>query len=175
MAVFTLDGCTPALSGDCYVAPGAAVVGSVTIGGGSSVWFGAVIRGDSDAITIGAGSNIQDGSVLHTDPGFALSIGDGVTVGHQCMLHGCAIGNGSLIGIHSTVLNGATIGRDCLIGAHSLVPEGRAIPDRALAFGAPAKVVRSLSDKEVAALRANAEVYVRRARQYREQLREVRR
>ncbi|MCY4244538.1 MAG: gamma carbonic anhydrase family protein [Gammaproteobacteria bacterium] len=175
MAVFTLDGCTPALSGDCYVAPGAAVVGSVTIGGGSSVWFGAVIRGDSDAITIGAGSNIQDGSVLHTDPGFALSIGDGVTVGHQCMLHGCAIGSGSLIGIHSTVLNGATIGRDCLIGAHSLVPEGRAIPDRALAFGAPAKVVRSLSDKEVAALRANAEVYVRRARQYREQLREVQR
>ncbi len=149
-----------------FIAPTAAVVGSVVLETASSVWFGTVVRGDNELITIGARSNVQDGSVLHTDPGFPLVIGADVTVGHQVMLHGCTIGDGSLIGIQAIVMNGAVIGRECIVGAGALVPEGRAIPDRSLVIGSPGRVVRTLTDEEVARIRGGADVYVRKAQWY---------
>jgi carbonic anhydrase/acetyltransferase-like protein (isoleucine patch superfamily) len=162
----------PELRGDGhYIAPTGIVVGSVVLEAESSVWFGAVVRGDNEPITIGARSNIQDGAVLHTDPGFPLVIGAGVTVGHQAMLHGCSIGEGSLVGIQAIVMNGVVIGRECIVGAGALVPEGRTIPDRSLVIGSPGKVVRSLTDEEVARLREAADVYVSKARWYRDELR----
>jgi carbonic anhydrase/acetyltransferase-like protein (isoleucine patch superfamily) len=136
----------------------------------SSVWFNTVIRGDNDVITIGARSNIQDGSVLHTDEGIALTLGTEVSVGHQAMLHGCTIGDGSLIGIKALILNHAVVGRECLIGANALVTEGKSIPDRSLVLGSPGKVVRTLTDEEVAGLRAIAAHYVENARRYLEEL-----
>ncbi|MEO8345944.1 MAG: gamma carbonic anhydrase family protein [Betaproteobacteria bacterium] len=154
-----------------FVAPDATLVGNVVLEHQVSVWFQAVIRGDNDRIHIGAGSNIQDGSVLHTDAGIPLTVGNAVTVGHQVMLHGCTIGEGSLIGIKAVVLNGAVVGRECLIGACSLIPEGKVIPDRSLVMGTPGKVVRTLTDVEVAELRAIAEGYVVNARRYRALLR----
>jgi carbonic anhydrase/acetyltransferase-like protein (isoleucine patch superfamily) len=150
-----------------FVAPTAAVIGSVVLESQSSVWFGAVVRGDNEAITIGARSNVQDGSVLHTDPGYPLAIGPGVTIGHQVMLHGCTIGAGSLVGIQAIVLNGATVGRECIVGAGALIPEGRIVPDRSLVVGSPARVVREVTDDEVARIREGVDVYVRKARWYR--------
>ena len=149
-----------------FVAANATVVGSVVLEDQASVWFQTVIRGDNDLITIGARSNVQDGSVLHTDAGIALSIGSEVSVGHQAMLHGCTIGDGSLIGIKALILNHAVIGRECLIGANALVTEGKTIPDRSLVLGSPGKVVRTLSADEVAQLRAIAAHYVDNARRY---------
>jgi carbonic anhydrase/acetyltransferase-like protein (isoleucine patch superfamily) len=152
MGLFSLDGrevVTPA-SGNYWVAPNATVVGNIVLEENSSVWFGAVLRGDNDTITVGEGSNIQDGSVLHTDPGFPLTIGKNCTVGHMVMLHGCTIKDRSLIGIGSTILNGAVIGEETLIGAHALIPEGKVIPPRSLVLGAPGKVVRELSDDDIA-------------------------
>ena len=128
----------------CYIAPGAVVIGDVRFGDRCSVWFNAVIRGDNDSIVIGDGSNVQDGSVLHVDEGFPLSIGRNVTIGHKAMLHGCTIGEGSLIGMGATILNGAVIGKGCLIGAGALITEGKVIPDASLVMGAPGKVVRML-------------------------------
>lgn len=152
--------------GDFWVAPNATVVGSVILEHNASVWFDAVIRGDNDLITIGEGSNVQDHSVLHTDEGVKLTVGRNVTIGHHVMLHGCEIGEGSLIGIKSTILNHAKIGRNCLIGAHALVTEGKEIPDRSLVVGAPGKVVRQLTEDEVAHLLWNAAHYVQNFKRY---------
>jgi carbonic anhydrase/acetyltransferase-like protein (isoleucine patch superfamily) len=146
------------------------VIGDVILGDEASIWWNAVVRGDNDTITIGAGTNIQDGSVLHADEGVPLMLGDRVTVGHLVMLHGCTIGEESLIGIKSVILNRAVVGRHCIIGANSLIPEGKVIPDRSLVMGSPGKVVRQLSDEEVAKLRLAAQGYVDNARRYRAEL-----
>lgn len=153
-----------------YVAPNATVVGRVVLASEVSVWFNAVIRGDNDIIAIGERTNIQDGAVLHTDEDIPLRIGPSVSVGHMAMLHGCTIGEGSLIGIKAIVLNHAEIGRDCLIGANALVTEGKRIPDRSLVIGSPGRVVRLLSDDEVANNRWIADHYVERAQRYRAEL-----
>jgi carbonic anhydrase/acetyltransferase-like protein (isoleucine patch superfamily) len=149
-----------------YIAPNAVVIGTVILEDEASVWFNTVVRGDNDVITIGARTNIQDGSVLHADAGVPLAIGPQVSVGHQATLHGCTVGEGSLIGIKAVVLNGAVIGRDCLIGANALVPEGKIIPDRSLVVGSPGRVVRAVTDDEAATMRCNADRYVRHARRY---------
>ncbi len=167
MATYSLCNRQPVLGHEAWVAPNATVIGDVRLGDNASIWWNAVARGDNDTITIGAGSNIQDGSVLHVDAGVPLSIGDNVTVGHQVMLHGCTIGDESLIGIKSVILNKAVIGRHCIIGANSLIPEGKVIPERSLVMGSPGKVVRQLSDEEVARLLLAAQGYVENARRYR--------
>lgn len=149
-----------------FIAANAAVIGSVVIENNASIWFGVVIRGDNDLITIGENSNIQDGSVLHTDPGLPLVVGRNVTVGHMAMLHGCTIGDGSLVGIGAVILNGARIGRHCLIGAGALVTEGKVIPDGTLVLGSPGKVVRNLTSDEIAGLKQPAEHYVEKIPRY---------
>lgn len=169
--IYALDGKRPTFAGGGHwIAPNAHVIGDVTLGDEASVWFGTVIRGDVDRIVIGERTNIQDQSVLHTDDGIRLSIGDGVTVGHQAMLHGCTIGDGSLIGIGATVLNHAVVGRQSLVGAHALVTEGKQFPDGVLIMGAPARVVRELDDDEKRALAASAAHYVANAQRFREGL-----
>jgi carbonic anhydrase/acetyltransferase-like protein (isoleucine patch superfamily) len=170
MPVYRLADRTPQLHADTYVAPGAHVIGSVRMDAGASVWFGVVIRGDNETIHIGEGSNIQENSVLHTDLGFPLLIGKNVTVGHQAMLHGCTIGDGSLIGIQAVVLNGARIGKNCLIGAGAIVTEGKEIPDNSLVLGAPGKVVRQLTDEDAQRMQKGAQFYVHNARLYASQL-----
>ncbi len=156
--------------GNAWVAPNATVIGSVVLEEDSSVWFNAVIRGDNDLITIGERSNVQDGSVLHTDENVRLTLGRDVTIGHMVLLHGCTVGDGTLVGIKATVLNHARIGRNCLIGAHALITEGKEIPDRSLVMGVPGKVVRELTDEEVARVMANADHYVRKIAAYRDGL-----
>jgi carbonic anhydrase/acetyltransferase-like protein (isoleucine patch superfamily) len=170
MAVYRLAEHRPLIAETAWIAPGAHVLGRVELADGASVWFGAVLRGDNEPIRIGAGSNVQENSVLHTDPGHPLVVGNGVTIGHQVMLHGCTIGDASLVGIQAVVLNGARIGRECLIGAGALVPEGREIPDRSLVIGTPGKVVRQLTDEEVAGIRASADRYRERAAMFRQKL-----
>ena len=171
MALYELIGRKPVIrSNDCYIAPNAMVIGSVAIGHQASVWFNVVARGDDEQITIGERSNVQDGSVLHADPGYPLTLGRNVTIGHMVMLHGCTIGDGTLIGIGAIILNGARIGAGSLVGAGALVPEGKEIPDGVLAIGSPAKVIRQLSPEESLNLAHIAEVYVRRARRYRDEL-----
>jgi carbonic anhydrase/acetyltransferase-like protein (isoleucine patch superfamily) len=139
----------------------------------SSVWFGAVIRGDNDLIEIGARTNIQDNSVLHTDPGIPLIIGDGVIVGHQVMLHGCKIGENTLIGIGATILNGAEIGKNCIIGAHSLITEGKVIPDGSMVVGSPGRIIKSLTEQHFQMLRINSEVYVANAKRFNQNLKKI--
>lgn len=151
-----------------FIAHNATLIGAVVLESESSVWFNVVIRGDNDVITIGERSNIQDGAVLHTDEGFPLSIGPAVTVGHLAMLHGCTIGEGSLVGLKAVVLNGAVVGRECLIGAGALIPEGKVIPERSLVVGTPGRILRTLSDDEVARIRHGADHYVENARRYRQ-------
>jgi carbonic anhydrase/acetyltransferase-like protein (isoleucine patch superfamily) len=153
-----------------FIAPNATIVGSVRIRAGVSIWYNAVLRGDNDWIDVGENSNIQDGSILHTDPGIALKVGSNVTVGHRVMLHGCEIGDGSLIGIGSTVLNKARIGRQCLVGAHSLVTEGQSFPDGVLIVGSPARVVRELDDTERDLLLRSADIYVANGRRFANEL-----
>ena len=167
MAIYTLGERQPSLGRDAWVAPNATLIGDVRLGDHASIWWNAVLRGDNDTITIGAESNIQDGSVLHVDAGVPLTLGVRVTVGHLVMLHGCSIGDESLIGIKSVILNKAQIGRHCIIGANSLIPEGKVIPERSLVMGSPGKVVRQLSDEEVARLQLAAQGYVENARRYR--------
>lgn len=164
MAVYRYAEQVPNIAGGVYVAETADVIGRVTLKHDASVWYQAVLRGDTDHLEVGEGSNIQDGAVLHADPGFPLMVGEGVTVGHQAMLHGCTIGDGSLIGIQAVILNGAVIGQNCLVAAGALVKEGASFPDNSLIVGAPAKVVRELSDEAVESLRKNATGYVERAR-----------
>ena len=161
---------TPKMNGDCWIADSAMVLGSVVLENEASVWFNAVLRGDNDVITVGEGSNIQDGSVLHTDPGMPLTIGRGVTVGHKVMLHGCTIGDNSLIGINAVVLNGAKIGKNCLIGANALIPEGKEIPDGSLVMGSPGKIVRELNDAAINGLAMSAAGYVRNFKRFRKDL-----
>jgi carbonic anhydrase/acetyltransferase-like protein (isoleucine patch superfamily) len=156
--------------GGHYIAPNATLIGDIILEDRASVWFNVVIRGDNDTITIGAGSNIQDGSVLHTDAGVKLTLGPSVSVGHLVMLHGCTIGQGSLIGIKAVILNHAVIGRECLIGANTLVAEHKVIPDRSLVLGSPGKVVRTLGDEEVAGLYRIASHYVENGERYRRDL-----
>jgi carbonic anhydrase/acetyltransferase-like protein (isoleucine patch superfamily) len=168
--IYSLGNRRVVTKGDFWIADSASVIGSVVIENNVSVWFNAVVRGDNDVVSLGEGSNVQDGCVLHTDEGVRLTIGRNVTVGHQVMLHGCTIGDGSLVGIKATVLNNAKIGRHCLIGAHALITEGKEIPDRSLVVGAPGKVVRQLTDEEVSYLEWNAEHYRQNMQRYRQQL-----
>ena len=175
MAIYEIDGTRPTLpdSGDYWVAENAQVMGNVILKENASVWYGAVLRGDNDPITIGENSNIQDGSVLHTDVGCPLTIGKDVTVGHMVMLHGCTIGDETLIGIGSTILNTATIGKNCIIGAHALIPEGKVIPDNSLVMGAPGKVVREISDHQVQVIRMSAVHYVENWKRHRAGLKRI--
>jgi carbonic anhydrase/acetyltransferase-like protein (isoleucine patch superfamily) len=166
--IFELNGKKPEFLGDHWIAESAVVIGDVILGNQVSIWFNAVLRGDNDPITIGGSSNIQDGSVLHTDLGCPLTIEEGVTVGHKVMLHGCFIGENSLIGINSIVLNGARVGKNCLIGANSLIPEGKEIPDGSLVMGSPAKVIRQLDERSIAALRLSSENYIANYKRFRE-------
>ena len=154
------------IDGEYWIAPTATVLGNVIMQKNASVWFGAVVRGDNEPITIGENSNVQDNSVLHTDIGFPLTIGAGVTVGHLVMLHGCTIGDGSLIGIGAIVLNGARIGRNCLIGAGALITEGKEIPDNSMVVGSPGKVIRTLSEDQLAGIAAGAAHYVENWKRY---------
>jgi carbonic anhydrase/acetyltransferase-like protein (isoleucine patch superfamily) len=156
--------------GDYFIADSAVVLGSVLLKHNASVWFNAVIRGDNELIVIGENSNVQDGSVLHTDPGVQLIIGDNVTVGHKVMLHGCTIGDNSLIGINSVVLNGARIGKNCLIGANTLITEGKEIPDNSMVLGSPGKVVRELSEQQRQVLQFSAASYVRNFKHFKANL-----
>ena len=167
MAIYRLGEDEPHLAAGAWVADSATVIGRVRLGIDASVWYGAIVRGDNDLVAIGARSNIQDGSVLHTDHGIPMLIGDDVTVGHQVMLHGCTVGDGSLIGIQSVVLNGARIGRNCLVGAKSLVTEGKEFPDGALIMGSPAKVVRMLTPEQFQRLAQGASHYVHQAARHR--------
>ena len=155
------------LSDDIFVAPNASVIGSVILHAGVSVWFNAVIRADNDRIEIGEQTNVQDGSVIHTDPGLAVVLGKGVTIGHKVMLHGCEVGDGSLIGMNSVVLNGAKIGKNVLVGANTLIPEGREIPDGVMVLGSPGRVIRALTDDERTKLAWPARVYVDKIARYR--------
>jgi carbonic anhydrase/acetyltransferase-like protein (isoleucine patch superfamily) len=173
MAVYQLDDDTPDIAPDAWVADSAEVIGRVVLGPQASVWYGAVLRGDNARITIGRASNVQDGSVLHTDDGKPLVIGEGVTIGHQVMLHGCTIGDGSLIGIQSVILNGARIGKNSIVGACSLVTEGKEFPDGALIVGSPAKVVRMLTPEQIEALAASAAHYVHNAERHRTRLKKI--
>ncbi|PKF71273.1 gamma carbonic anhydrase family protein [Pseudomonas fluvialis] len=155
-----------------WVAPNAVLVGKVRLQAGASVWFNAVLRGDNELIDIGEHSNVQDGAVMHTDMGFPLTLGKGVTVGHNAMLHGCSVGDYSLIGINAVILNGARIGRNCIIGANALIAEGKVIPDGSLVMGSPGKVVRELSDQQKKLLEASAAHYVHNAQRYARELEE---
>ncbi len=166
MAVYKLDDNTPEIPASAWVAETADVIGAVVLGEDASVWFGTVVRGDTETIRIGRASNIQDNSVLHADHGMPLTIGDGVTVGHQVMLHGCTIGDGSLIGIGAIVLNGARIGKNCLVGAGSLVTEGKQFPDGSMIMGTPAKLIRELTPEQIQGLAKSAQNYVENARRY---------
>jgi len=173
MAVYELDGTQPRVADSAWVADSAQVMGNVVLGEDSSVWFGTVIRGDTEAITVGRGSNIQDASVLHADIGKPLTIGDNVTVGHQVMLHGCTIGDESLIGIGAIVLNGAKIGRHCLVGAGALVTEGKEFPDGSMIIGSPAKAVRQLTPEQIEGLKLSAQHYMDNARRFRAGLKKL--
>ncbi|BFM07356.1 gamma carbonic anhydrase family protein [Halioxenophilus aromaticivorans] len=164
--LYQLDDVAPKLGRSVFVADSAEVIGDAVLLDNASVWFKAVIRADNDRITIGEQSNIQDGAILHTDPGIPLTIGKGVTVGHQAMLHGCEIGDYSLIGIQSVILNGAKIGKHCIIGASALIPEGAVIPDGSLVVGIPGKVKKSLSEEDKQLLELGAEHYVANAKRY---------
>ena len=169
MAIHKLEHTAPEVHHTAWVAETAVVVGKVTLHENAGIWYGAVLRGDNDRITVGPNSNVQDGSVLHTDNGVPLTIGANVTVGHQVTLHGCTIGDGSLIGIQSIVLNGAKIGRNCLVGAGSLVTEGKEFPDGVLIVGRPAKVVRELTPEQIANLQRSAAHYVEQAQRHAKQ------
>ena len=167
MAIYQLEEWVPEIAATAWVAETASVIGRVRLGEGASVWYGAVLRGDNDWITLGRNCNVQDGSVLHTDSGIALTLADNVTIGHQVMLHGCSIGEGTLIGIQAVVLNGAKIGRHCIVGAGSLVTEGKEFPDGSLIVGSPAKVVRTLSAAQFEMLGRMAEHYVAQTQRHR--------
>ncbi|MEY4761379.1 MAG: hypothetical protein RLZZ200_1235 [Pseudomonadota bacterium] len=164
--IYDYDGHQVEISAQVYVAPSADVIGKVKLGNGSSIWFGAVLRGDNDWIVVGEGSNVQDGSIVHTDPGLPVLIGRNVTVGHGVMLHGCEIGEGSLIGNRAVVLDGAKIGRNCLVAAGALVTPNMQVPDGSVVMGAPGKVVRQLAEKDLARLAHGAEAYQHKSADY---------
>ncbi|MDB5473429.1 MAG: gamma carbonic anhydrase family protein [Devosia sp.] len=174
MPLYTLDGVAPEIDPEiAWIAPNAVVAGRVIAGAGVSIWFGVVARGDNEPITIGARSNVQENAVLHTDMGYPLTIGAGCTIGHKAMLHGCTIGDDTLIGMGATVLNGAKVGRNCLIGAGALITEGKEIPDGSLVVGAPGKVIRQLDAEAIARIKASADAYVRNAHRFAAGLSEI--
>ena len=173
MAIYELDQIAPRVAASAWVADSAQVMGNVELAEDSSVWFGAVIRGDTETIRIGRGSNIQDASVLHADIGKPLTVGDNVTVGHQVMLHGCTIGDGSLIGIGAIVLNGAKIGKGCIVGAGALVTEGKEFPDGSMIIGSPAKAVRELTPEQQAGLKLSALHYIENANRFKNGLKKL--
>lgn len=173
MAIYQLGEHAPEIDPSAYVADSATLIGKVTLEANASVWSGVTIRGDNERITIGENSNVQESCVMHTDMGFPLTLGKGVTVGHQAMLHGCTVGDGSLIGIQAIVLNGARIGKGCLVGAGALVTEGKEFPDNSLIIGAPAKVVRTLTEEEIQRLKLSAQSYAMRGQQYKAELKRI--
>jgi len=173
MPLYRIDDRAPDVAPSAYISEQATLIGRVVVGERASFWPGSSARGDNETIAVGDDSNVQEGAVLHADPGFPLTIGEGVTVGHQAMLHGCTIGEGSLVGIQAVVMNGAVIGRDCLVGAGAIVTEGKSFPDRSLIIGAPAKLARELRDEEVAGLRRAAAGYVERGTHYRTALERI--
>lgn len=170
MTIYKLDELVPNIADSAYVSKEATIIGNVHLEHNVSVWSGAVLRGDNEEIVVGRNSNVQEGAVLHTDPGCPLRIGEGVTIGHQAMLHGCTIGEGSLIGIQAVVLNNAVIGKNCLVGAGAIVTEGKVFPDGSLILGAPAKVVKQLSEEAIAGMKANAMSYAERSGMYKKKL-----
>ena len=170
MTLYSLDGHAPQIAADSWVAPDANLIGKVVVEDAASVWFGCTLRGDNEPITVGAGSNVQENCVCHTDMGYPLTIGPGCTIGHKVMLHGCTIGENTLVGMGAIVLNGARIGKNCLIGAGALVTEGKEIPDGSLVMGAPGKVVRELDERAIQGLRLSALHYQENMRRYRERL-----
>ncbi|MBI1360901.1 MAG: gamma carbonic anhydrase family protein [Alphaproteobacteria bacterium] len=166
MAIYELDGVKPETEGDHWIAETAVVLGRVILKRNASIWFGAILRGDNDPITIGENSNIQDGTIIHTDVGIPTTVGRNCTIGHRVMLHGCTVGDNSLIGIGAILLNGSTIGKNCLIGAGALIPEGKTIPDNSLVMGAPGKVVREVTTEHAQMLTASALHYVENWKRY---------
>src|SRR5882757_8859164 len=175
MAIFELDGIAPELPADgrCWIAANASVIGRVRLKADTSIWFGAVLRGDNEWIELGTRSQVQDNSTLHTDPGFPLVIGENCVIGHNVVLHGCIIGSASLIGMGAIVLNGAKIGQNCLVGAGALVTEGKEFPDNSLIVGSPARAVRTLDDKARDAIARGADIYVRRWQHYAKGLKRI--
>lgn len=173
MTVYALGDVTPQLADDVWVAESATVVGNIVMEAGSSAWFGTVIRGDNETIKVGARSNIQDNAVLHSDPGSPLTIGEGVTVGHQAMLHGCTIGDNTLVGIGATILNGTVIGKNCLIGAHALITENKVIPDNSVVMGSPGRVIKQVPEAQEAMLKMSADYYVKNSQNFKAGLKAV--
>ncbi len=173
MAIYQLAELVPDISSSAYIAESANVIGKARIEANASIWFGVTIRGDNELIAIGENSNVQEGCVLHADPGFPLTIGKNVTVGHLAMLHGCTVGDGALIGIQAVILNGAKIGKNCLVGAGALITEGKEFPDNSLIIGSPAKAVRILADDDIARMRTDAAHYVERSRFFKANLKRI--
>jgi carbonic anhydrase/acetyltransferase-like protein (isoleucine patch superfamily) len=173
MAIYALGDDKPEIHESAYVTEEATLIGKVVVGADSSIWPGATLRGDNEPIVIGEGSNVQEGAVLHTDPGSPLTVGNHVTIGHQAMLHGCTVGDGSLIGIQAVVLNEAIIGKNCLIGACTLVTTGMKIPDRSMVLGSPAKIIRELTDDEITNMQRGIQSYVSRSAQFKKKLKKI--
>jgi len=173
MSLYDLDGHRPLIDDSAWVAPGCHLIGQVILGPRASVWFGSTLRGDNEPVTVGEGSNVQENCVFHTDMGFPLTIGRDCTIGHKAMLHGCTIGDTTLIGMGATILNGAVIGRNCLIGAGALVTEGKVIPDGSLVMGSPGKVIRQLDEAAIARLAASALHYQENAVRFRDGMKEI--
>jgi carbonic anhydrase/acetyltransferase-like protein (isoleucine patch superfamily) len=173
MAIYQLGEDSPDIADTAWVADSAQVMGRVTLEDNANIWFGAVLRGDMDRLTVGRNSNVQDGSVLHADHGYPLTIGENVTVGHQVMLHGCSVGDGSLIGIKAVVLNGAKIGKHCIVGAGALVTEGKEFPDGSMILGSPAKVVKQLTPEQIEGLKRSAAHYVGNAQRFQRELKKI--
>jgi carbonic anhydrase/acetyltransferase-like protein (isoleucine patch superfamily) len=173
MAIFQLGEHAPDIDPSAYIADSANVIGKVKLDANANIWFNVTIRGDNELISIGENSNVQEGTVMHTDPGMPLTVGKNVTIGHQAMLHGCTIGDGTLIGIQAVILNGARIGKNCLVGAGALVTEGKEFPDNSLIVGSPAKAVRILGEDAVARLHASAAHYVSRAANFKNELKRI--
>jgi carbonic anhydrase/acetyltransferase-like protein (isoleucine patch superfamily) len=173
MAIYQLGEHAPEIDASAYIADSASLIGKVTVEANASVWDGVTIRGDNERIVVGENSNVQEGTVMHTDMGYPMVIGKNVTIGHQAMLHGCTVGDGSLIGIQAVVLNGARIGKGCLVGAGALVTEGKEFPDHSLILGTPAKVVRTLTEEDLLRLQGNAASYVERGQRFKAELKKI--
>ncbi len=173
MTLYSLDGVSPQVAEDSWIAPDANVIGKIIIQEGASVWFGATLRGDNEEIVIGKGSNVQENTIMHTDMGYPLTVGEGCTIGHKALLHGCTIGDNTLIGMGAVILNGAKIGKNCLIGANALITENKIIPDGSLVMGSPGKVVRELDEQGIQGLRASALNYQQNMRRFRAGLAQI--
>ena len=173
MTLYSLDGVSPQVAEDSWVAPDANVIGKIVIEEGASIWFGATLRGDNEEIVIGKGSNVQENTIMHTDMGYPLTVGEGCTIGHKALLHGCTIGDNTLIGMGAVILNGAKIGKNCLIGANALITENKVIPDGSLVMGSPGKVVRELDEQGIQGLRSSALNYQQNMRRFRAGLAQI--